>query len=59
MKYFIGHLIESDVALWHSNLSKEISGKFDVFKVSEWVPFSNVTLFRFTDNEKWIVEKTF
>jgi 2'-5' RNA ligase len=38
MKYFIGHLVEKDFANYCNNLSKDISDKFNTFKVYEWVP---------------------
>lgn len=44
MKYFIGHLLEGEAAVWHNTLAQDISKKFNIWKIWEKGP-SHVTIF--------------
>ncbi len=44
MKYFIGYLIQGEVADWHNNLAREIAEKFNIWKVYEKLP-PHITIF--------------
>jgi len=45
MKYFVGYLIQGKTAKWHFNLVKNVSEKFNTFKLHERV-FPHITIFR-------------
>lgn len=44
MNYFIGYLMQGEVAEWHKNLTKHISEKFNTWKIYEKLP-PHVTIF--------------
>ncbi len=44
MKYFIGYLIQGEMATWHINLAKSISEKFNTWKLHEKLP-PHITIF--------------
>ncbi|KKS84901.1 MAG: hypothetical protein UV60_C0013G0018 [Parcubacteria group bacterium GW2011_GWA2_43_11] len=44
MKYFIGHLIEGEAANWHESIARDISDKFDTWKLHEKIP-PHITIF--------------
>lgn len=44
MKYFIGYLLQGEVAEWHINTTKKIADKFNTWKIYEKLP-SHVTIF--------------
>ncbi len=44
MKYFVGYLIQGEVAEWHTNITKKISEKFNTWKVYEKIP-PHITIF--------------
>lgn len=50
MKYFIGYLIQGDVARWHVQTAKDISEKFNTWKIHEKIP-PHITIFRPFDVE--------
>ncbi|MFA6297156.1 MAG: 2'-5' RNA ligase family protein [Candidatus Paceibacterota bacterium] len=44
MKYFIGYLIKGEASDWHINLTKDISEKFNTWKIYERLP-PHITIF--------------
>lgn len=44
MKYFIGHLIGGEFAVWHTTITNNIAKKFDTWKISD-VCLSHITIF--------------
>lgn len=44
MRYFIGYLIQDEAATWHFNLVKNISEKFNTWKLHEKIP-PHITIF--------------
>ena len=50
MKYFIGYLIQGEAADWHAQKAKEISAKFNTWKIYEKIP-PHITLYRPFDLE--------
>lgn len=44
MKYFIGHLLEGEVGVWHTTLTNTIAEKFNTWKIQEICP-SHITIF--------------
>jgi 2'-5' RNA ligase len=55
--YFIGHLIQGEAAEWHKTFSKEISDRFNTWKIYEKIP-PHITIFRpfGTENLAKVVE---
>lgn len=45
MRYFIGFAIQEEAGKWHTALAKDISEKFDTWKIHEYIP-SHITLYR-------------
>lgn len=50
MRYFIGFAIRGDVGAWHTSLVKDISEKFDTWKLHEKIP-PHVTVFQTFETE--------
>ena len=50
MKYFIGYLIQGEAAAWHVNLAKNISDKFNTWKLHEKIP-PHITIFQPFDTD--------
>lgn len=44
MRYFIGYLIEGEAAAWHVNVAKNISDRFNTWKIYEKLP-PHITIF--------------
>src|SRR3989338_10436352 len=51
MKYFVGYLIQGEAAKWHVDLAKEISQKFNTWKIHENIP-PHITIVYPFDTEK-------
>lgn len=47
---FIGYLIQKEAAEWHINLTKDISNKFNTWKIYEKIP-PHITIFQPFDSE--------
>ena len=44
MRYFIGYLIKGEAAEWHEKIAKQISDKFNTWKIYEKIP-PHITIF--------------
>jgi 2'-5' RNA ligase len=44
MKYFIGYLLQGEVAEWHANTARKIADKFNTWKIYEKLP-PHITIF--------------
>ena len=45
MKFFIGYLIEGEAAVWHNDLARDISEKFNIWNIADTRP-PHITIFR-------------
>lgn len=50
MKYFIGYLIQGKAAIWYVNLAKNISERFNTWKLYEKIP-PHITIFQPFDTD--------
>ncbi len=58
MKYFIGYLIEGEAAKWHIGVAKNISEKFNTWKIHEKLP-PHITVFYLSEVEEIEAVKDF